>query len=248
LALIAANLGFLWKELPFLERIERAAKAGFTALEFHDQAQFEDPADLQTALAKACLPVLSMNTLMDDTFGIAAMPGREADARQAIQDSARIAKLINAKAIHVTAGKADGDEAREAYVSALIEAVSAFDGTILIEPISRSAVPGYFLYSLHQARDIADTVNHPRVKMMFDLYHVRALGYHVLEVAQEFLPFIGHIQISNWPDRDEPVLASSFIGMMRALGYDGDFGAEYKPKSDVEDGLDWLPSALAAAG
>jgi 2-dehydrotetronate isomerase len=247
LALIAANLGFLWKELPFLERIERAAKAGFTAVEFHDQAQLEDPEHLQAAIAASRLPVLSLNTLMGETFGLAAMPDHQADARQAIQDAARTAKLINAKAIHITAGKADGDEARDAYVSALIEAVSAFDGTILIEPLSRSAVPGYFLYSLHQARDIADTVNHPRVKLLFDLYHVRALGYHVLEVAQEFLPFIGHIQISNWPDRDEPVLAGSFIGMMRALGYDGDFGAEYKPKGSVEDGLDWLPSALAAA-
>ena len=83
--------------------------------------------------------------------------------------------------------------------------------------------------------------------MMFDFFHVRSLGYNVLEVAQEFLPFIGHIQISGWPNRDEPELASSLIGLLRALGYEEDFGAEYRPKANIEDGLAWLKPALSAA-
>jgi 2-dehydrotetronate isomerase len=83
--------------------------------------------------------------------------------------------------------------------------------------------------------------------MMFDFFHVRTLGYNVLEVAQEFLPFIGHVQISGWPNRDEPELASSLIGLLGVLGYEGDFGVEYRPKTTVEDGLAWLKPALLAA-
>jgi 2-dehydrotetronate isomerase len=246
LALIAANVGFLWKELPFLERIPHAKSAGFTAVEFHDHAQNTDLGALKAVLSETGLPVLSLNTYMGATSGRAAIPGQAAEARADIDDAIRVANAINAKAIHLMAGKADGEEARDAYVSSLIYATETFDGTILIEPISRSANPGYYLFSLYQARDIADTVNNPRVKMMFDFFHVRSLGYNVLEVAQEFLPFIGHIQISGWPNRDEPELASSLIGLLRVLGYDGDFGAEYHPRAGVEDGLGWLKPALLA--
>jgi 2-dehydrotetronate isomerase len=246
-ALIAANLGFLWRDLPLIERIGRARAAGFTAVEFHDDAQTADAAALDDALAAAGLPVTCLNTFMGATSGLAALPGRGGDARLAIADAARVATRIGARAIHVTAGKAEGDDARDAFVQSLITAVSEFDGTVLIEPISPSAIPGYFLFSLLQARDIADTVNHPRVRLMFDLFHVRSLGYHVLEVAQEFLPFIGHVQFSGWPDRDEPLHAGALIGMMRALGYKGDFGAEYRPRGAVEDGLGWLDDALAAS-
>jgi 2-dehydrotetronate isomerase len=248
LALIAANLGFLWKELPFLERIKRAKDAGFTAVEFHDQAQTADLSTLKNVLEETGLPVLSLNTRMGETSGCAAVPSQTAQSRVDIDDAIRVATAINAKAIHVVAGKADGDDARNAYVSSLIYAADNFDGTILIEPISRTATPGYFLFSLYQTRDIADTVNIPRVKMMFDLFHVRTLGYNVLEVAQEFLPFIGHIQISGWPARDEPELGGSLIGLLKTLGYEGDFGAEYKPKATVEEGLAWLKPAFIAAG
>ena len=247
MALIAANLGFLWKDLPFLERIKRAKLAGFTAVEFHDEVQSENFAALKDVLANTGLPVLSLNTRMGETSGSAALQGQQDRARADIDDAIRVANAVNAKAIHVIAGKADGEEARDAYVSSLIYATENFDGTILIEPISRSAIPGYFLFSLYQARDIADTVNNPRVKMMFDFFHVRSLGYNALEVAQEFLPFIGHIQISGWPNRDEPELASSLIGLLRALGYEEDFGAEYRPKATPEDGLAWLKTALSAA-
>jgi 2-dehydrotetronate isomerase len=247
LALIAANIGFLWKELPFLERITRAKAAGFTAVEFHDDAQNADLDALKAVLGENGLPVLSLNTRMGETSGCAAIPGQNVQAQADIDDAIRVAMAVNAKAIHVVAGRADGEDARDAYVSSLIYATENFDGTILIEPISRSANPGYFLFSLYQARDIADTVNNPRVKMMFDFFHVRTLGYNVLEVAQEFLPFIGHIQISGWPNRDEPELAGSLIGLLKVLGYEGDFGAEYYPKAGVEDGLGWLKTAINAA-
>ena len=54
----SANTGFLFKDLPFLERIAAAAAAGFDAVEFHDEAQGTDPERLAAALAEAGLPVV----------------------------------------------------------------------------------------------------------------------------------------------------------------------------------------------
>jgi hydroxypyruvate isomerase len=65
-----------------------------------------------------------------------------------------------------------------------------------------------------------------------------------VHMAGEFMPFIGHVQLSGWPARDEPVLAASMIGMMRALGYRGDFSAEYTPQLAGEAAMDWLKPCL----
>ncbi|NJR14039.1 MAG: TIM barrel protein [Phyllobacteriaceae bacterium] len=243
--LIAANTGFLWKDLPFLERIRRAKVAGFTAVEFHDEAQSADLGTLLEVLAETGLPVLGLNTRMGPTMGAAALVGHEAQARADIDDAVRIAKAVGARAIHVVAGKAEGPEAHAAYLGSLIHALDRFDGTILIEPISMSAVPGYFLGSLYQAADIADTLDNPRLKLLFDVFHVRAMGYDLVQMANEFMPFIGHVQLAGWPERDEPVLAASMAGMLKALGYGGDFGAEYRPRGVVEDGLGWLAEMRA---
>lgn len=247
MARIAANIGFLWRDLSPGERIFRAAAAGFDAVELHDEAQGEDAAAVRAALAETDLPVLGLNSRMGETTGCAAMPGHEAAARADISAAIAAAHALSARAIHVTAGKAEGPEARDAYLTALIHALDGFDGTILIEPICHQAVPGYFLSSLYQAADIADTLNNPRLKLLFDLYHVRAIGYGWVEVVRDLMPFIGHVQLSGWPDRDEPQLASSMIGMLAALGYRGDFGAEYRPRASVEEGLGWLKPAQEAA-
>lgn len=46
----SANTGYLWKELPFLDRIRSAKKYGFHSVELHDEAHFEDLGDLKSLL------------------------------------------------------------------------------------------------------------------------------------------------------------------------------------------------------
>ena len=94
----SANLGFLWRDLPFLERIARAAAAGFDAVEFHDDAQAADPAALGAALAQAGLPVLCLNTSMREG-GLAGVPGREGNARAHIDRAIEVAKAVGAGAL-----------------------------------------------------------------------------------------------------------------------------------------------------
>ena len=75
----SANTGYLWQELPFLDRIRRAAAAGFEAVEFHDEAQRADLFELKDTVAEAGLPVLGINIYMGETTGSAAVaigPGK----------------------------------------------------------------------------------------------------------------------------------------------------------------------------
>lgn len=260
---ISANLGFLWTDRPLADRIGAAKAAGFDAVECH--WPYEEPAEeVRAALQETGLPMLGLNTRPGDLaageFGLSALPGREAEARAAIDDAVNYARAIGASAVHVMAGKlAKGEEkaAHETYLGNLAYACdkaaeSEADGdlTILIEPINAYDASGYFLQYAGFAKEIVTAVGEPNLKILFDCYHTQLMQGSLYRWIEHLLPLIGHIQIAAVPTRAEPdegeIAFDRLIPMIESLGYDGHIGAEYKPRGDVEDGLGWLAAFRAA--
>lgn len=238
----SANLGFLWKDRPFLERIAAARAAGFTAVEFHDDAQREDPSAVLAALGE--LAVVGLNTRMGDTNGVAAIAGEEETAKADIAAAIETARAVGAGAIHVVAGRTDEPEAKDRLVARLREAAEAApDLTVLTEPISSQAVPGYFVQTLEQGADIVTATGAPNVKIMFDCFHVQRAGGDVLARFRAHRDLIGHVQIAGGLTRNEPnrgELDYTFLlPAFREAGYTGHFGCEYVPVGTVEEGLSW---------
>ncbi len=237
----SANTGFLFKELPFLERIGAAAAAGFDAIEFHDEAQGADPGRLAAALADAGLTVCGLNTRMGDTAGCAAIPGSEARARADIDAAVAVANAVDAGAIHVLSGRTDAVAARGSLIENLRYALDRFDRTILIEPISRAAMPGYFLFDLGQAEGILSEVAHPRLRIMFDCYHIEMQHGDCLNRFVGVADRVGHVQIASVPGRNEPTQGDLDYGLqlprMVCAGYAGAFGCEYHALSSCDTTL-----------
>ena len=50
---LAANLGFLFAEVPFLDRFDAAAQAGFTGVEFASPYEYP-PAELRATSPSSC--------------------------------------------------------------------------------------------------------------------------------------------------------------------------------------------------
>ena len=229
----SANTGFLYKDRPFLDRIRAAAAAGFDAVEFHDEAQGADPGALAAALAETGRPVTGLNVRMGETSGCAAIPGAEAQARADIDAAVLVAEATGAGAIHVLSGKVEGAAARACLVGNLRHALDRFGRTILIEPICRAAIPGYFLNSLDQAAGIIAEVGHPRLKILFDCYHVETEHGGCLDRFLAVAPLVGHVQIASVPGRNEPTVGAldyaRLLPRMRGAGYVGAFGCEYRP-------------------
>ncbi len=219
-----ANLGFLFPALPFPQRIAAAARAGFDGVEFHDQVQRDDPARIADLLAEARLAVGSLNSGMGDSFGLAAIPGAEARFAADLAAAHLAAQAIGAPAIHIVAGRGATDPAT--YLANLRRALDLTDRVLLIEPISPAAVPGYHLASLDQALAVQDAIGSPRVRVMFDWFHMAAtLGPAVAAAAlSAHSDRIGHVQLASWPDRTEPGRDL----LMLAAGFQA-VGLEYRP-------------------
>ncbi|MDO9525877.1 MAG: TIM barrel protein, partial [Gemmobacter sp.] len=175
--LISANLGFLFTDLPLLSAVQAAAEAGFDAVEVH--FPYAVPAsDLRCALDRAGLPLVSLNTAPGDVtegeFGLAAVVGREDAARAAVDQAMAYAATAGAQAVHVMAGRAQGDTAGAMFVDVLRYACDNAPAgvTVLIEPLNPKDVPGYFLADIDHAARVLDAVKRANLKILFDCYHI----------------------------------------------------------------------------
>lgn len=246
----SANLGFLWPELALPDAIRAAYRSGFDAVECH--WPYETPApEVLAALKETDLKMLSLNTVRGDVAegenGLSALVDREACARAAIDQAIEYAVAIGALNIHVMAGISSGAKAYRCFIENLHYASSqalAHGIRILIEPLNHYDAPGYFLNSSKQAIEIIEEVDAPNLKLMFDCYHLQIMEGDITRKLTALFKIIGHIQIASVPDRLEPHVGElnyrHIIKTLEKLGYTSPIGAEYKPSSLTENGLDWM--------
>ena len=250
----SANLGFLWRDLSLAEAIWAAKHAGFAAVECH--WPYDTPAEVTKSVLQASgLPMLSLNTVPGDSgageFGLLALPGREQDAKAAIDQALTYASIVGAANVHVMAGNGQGEKARQTFIQNLqyaTQQAAASGITVLIEPLNHYDAPDYFLKTSAQAVDIIETVAAENLKLMFDCYHLQIMEGDISRKLQQLMPYIGHIQIASVPDRAEPDHGELDYGYVFAtlleLGYQRPLGAEYKPVNSTESGLGWLQNSL----
>ncbi len=247
----SANLGFLWTDLLLPDAIRAAARAGFAAVECH--WPYDTPPEaVLAALRETGLPMLSLNTRRGDVAagdnGLAALPGREPEARADIDEALDYAAALDAQAVHVMAGNAAGPEARATFLANLRYACDRAAGRmILIEPLNRHDAPGYFLRTTDQAREIIADIAAPNLKLMFDCYHVGRTEGDVTTRLTDLLPLIGHVQFAGVPDRGPPDRGElhypTIFAALDALGWTRSLGAEYRPDGATEAGLGWMRDA-----
>jgi hydroxypyruvate isomerase len=248
----AANLSMMFNEVPFLDRFEAAAKAGFTAVEF--LFPYEHPADeVGKRLHGNGLTQALFNLYPGDFAagerGFAALPDRFADMQRSLDMALPYAKATGVKRLHLMAGLArlDDRKAVEAFTKSVATAAEFFAPhglDVVIEPINARNVPGYFLNNFVFARDLIRELKIPNLKLQFDIYHCQIIHGDVTMHLREMLPIIGHMQIASIPSRNEPdgeELNYPFVfEEIDRLGYTGFVGCEYNPRGKTTDGLGWF--------
>lgn len=243
----SANLGFLWNDLPLPEAIRAAKASGFHAVECHWPYE-TDASEIKAALEDTGLTMLGLNTLRGDVSagenGLSALPGRQAEARAAIDLAIEYADAVDAAAIHVMAGKATGSKAHTVFLENLAYAADRTRRIILIEPLNRHDAPGYFLETTTQASGIIAELAISNLKLMFDCYHVGRSEGDVITRLTDLFFIVGHIQIASVPYRRQPdhgeLHYPSIFSAISELGWRRPIGAEYKPDGPTEGSLGWM--------
>ena len=179
----AANLSMMFTEVPFLDRFDAAAKAGFTAVEF--LFPYDHPAEAvgerlhRNGLTQALFNLPPGNWDAGEK-GFASLPDRFGDMQQSVRTALPYAKATGVKRLHLMAGIADRKDPKT--VAAFRKSVAwaaeflAPEGLdVVIEPINSRNVPGYFLNDFMFARDLIGELNIPNLKLQFDIYHCQII-------------------------------------------------------------------------
>ncbi|MCP5074417.1 MAG: TIM barrel protein [Rhodobacteraceae bacterium] len=251
----SANISMMFTEHVFLDRFAAARAAGFDAVEFlfpYDHAANE----IAAAVLENRLSVSVFNLACGDwngaERGFAALAVRADEFAASVTQALPYAKAAKASRLHVMAGIAEPGRQNDAcYVGNIQWAADRFAKAgleLLIEPINRRDMPGYFLSSTDQALRLMDRIDRPNVRLQLDLYHHQITHGDVLHRLEQIIGWIGHIQIAGVPDRGEPDYgeldyAPIFTALDR-LGYDGWIGCEYRPRGRTVDGLGWLKTLV----
>ena len=246
----SANLGFLWTEKSLPEAIYNAKQAGFDAVECHWPYEVKAH-DVIDALKETSMEMLGLNTsrgnVVDGDNGLAAVPGRESEARLYIDESVDYAASIGARNIHIMAGFSQGEESHKQFVENLryaVKKVANLPVSLVIEPLNRYDAPDYFLSTTLQAEEIIKEIANDKLKLMFDCYHVQLMQGNLSRLFSHHLDIIGHVQFASVPDRGPPdsgeVNYAYLFDYMHKLGYGQPLGAEYKPVGNTEDSLSWI--------
>ena len=253
----AANLTMLFNEVPFLDRFERAAQAGFDAVEFlfpyayptHDIRSRLDAHGLQLVLHN--LPAGDWDA---GERGIGCLPERSEEFRDGVARGIDYASALGVKQLNCLAGKAPAgaDEAllRKTFVANLAHAAGALKKAgirLLIEPINTFDIPGFYLNRSAQALSILDEVDSDNLFLQYDIYHAQRMEGELAATLEANLARIGHVQLADNPGRHEPgtgeINYPFLFAHLDRIGYRGHVGCEYKPATTTEAGLGWLQRA-----
>jgi hydroxypyruvate isomerase len=250
---LAANLSMMFNEVPFLDRFDAAAKAGFKAVEFLFPYEFP-AAELKRRLDANRLRLVLFNMPPGDWAGgergLASLPGRQAEFRTSVGRALDYATALDCKLVHCMAGippagtpPVTAAALFAANIAWAAERAEAAGVRLALEPINHRDMPGYHLNTMQQGAAVIAAIGAERVGLQFDLYHCQITEGDITKRIEKLLPVIAHMQLADVPDRHEP--GTGEIGWdyvlprIDARGYQGWIGCEYRPAGDTVAGLAW---------
>ena len=253
----AANLSMMFNEVPFLERFETAARAGFSAVEFLFPYEYSPEQVAGTAKAAGVQIVLfnmPPGNWAAGERGLTGLPGREQEFRDNVTKAVTYAKALGVPRIHAMAGVAPAGADMAACKATLIAnlkfaaaELAKHDLTLLLEAINTRDIPGFLVNTQKESYAICEAVGAPNMKMQMDLYHMQVMEGDLATSLTKYAPHCGHIQIAGCPERNEPdtgeVRYEYLFKLLDQIGYEGWLGCEYRPAGKTNEGLRWLSAA-----
>ncbi len=263
------NCSMLFTERPLLGRPAAARDAGFSAIEFWwPWPEQPAPTDAEVdafvrAVRDAGVRLIGLNFFAGDLSGpdagVLSIPDRSAQFRDNLDVAVGIGEQLEVTAFNALYGnRVDGvaaaqqDELARDNLGRAADAAARIGATVLVEPVS-----GPKPYPLRTADDAVAVVTavraagHDNIGFLCDLFHLANNGDDVDAAVARHADVTSHVQIADCPGRGEPGTGELDLDHhLRDLadrGYAGWVGLEYKPTTDTETSLRWLPMERRAA-
>ena len=239
----ASNIEMWWRKLPFIERINAAADAGFDAIEFWPWRG----KDID-AIAKTCK---ERGVEVAQFTGWGFVPGMNNPKNHKkfvaeIIEGCKVAKKLNCKRMTVVGGNDQTGMTQPEMHEHIIEAlrlvkpiVEQEEIMLIIEPMNiRVDHKGHCLYGSPDAVRICREVDSPMVKINWDLYHMQISEGDLCGHLREGFDQVGYVQLADHPGRYEPgtgeIQYARVFKELQDLGYTYAIGLECRAQLGEE--------------
>ena len=256
----SAHIGYLFNDRPLRERIAAAKRHGFAAIE-HPSPYAVPATEMAQWLREEDLPYTQFGLHSGDAQkgekGIGIFPERREEFRRSVADGLAYAETVSATMVHAMAGVLPVASRRQEHWDCYVENLGYAAGeagkrgiTIILEAMSTSAVPHYFVETPDRAAAAISEAGGAHLGLLLDIFHTANMDLDIAETIRSHAQLIRHVHIADFPGRHEPgsgTLDFGLIGRTLAdVGYAGRLGCEYVPAGRTEDGLGWLARRLAS--
>jgi len=232
----------IYRKLPFEQRLEKVAEAGYHAVELVDEYKNWSPEDFRRASAKLRALGIVVDAMAGVWTGI-ANPQAQAKFLTDLINFVPIAEQLECPAIIVLSGDRVDGLSREAHHQSCVENLKRAaeiadkrDLTLLLENIDQEENPKYYLTSVAEGFEIIREVNHPRVKFLYDFYHEQISEGNLIAKLEKNIAQVGLIHIADVPGRHEPgtgeINYASIYRKLVQLNYRGYVAMEFEPAGD----------------
>ncbi len=236
----------LFPEAGFPERVTRVAAQGFRTVELWDPAG-KDLAAIRRACDAAGVTV--SDCTVTDPWGSGRLDHPAADVLAAFQRTVPMLRQLGCRTAIMLTGNVQpgvppaGERRHVVENLRALAPVAAREGVTIVLEALNSLVDhrGYFLDSARLGFEIVREVDHPSVRLLFDIYHMQIMEGNIIDSVTRNIALIGHFHSAGVPGRHE--LFTGELAYPRILdaigeaGYRGTFGLEYWPTMDHAESL-----------
>jgi hydroxypyruvate isomerase len=245
---ISVMLWTVFQKLPFEERLEKVAEAGYHALELvGSEYRNWSEVDFRRANRKRHEFGITFDVTAGIAHGVADPGAREAflsDLRQALPAMDK----IECRAIIVLSGNVVPGMSRAEQHQSCIEGLKRAaeiaeknDISILLENIDLEENPRYYLWSVAEGFEIIASVGHPRVKFLYDFFHEQISEGNLIEKLEKNIDKVGLMHVADVPGRHEPgtgeINYANIYRKLAMLKYNRYVAMEFIPTGDPVESL-----------
>jgi len=254
---LSVMLWTVFRDLPFEERLEKIADAGYGHVELVNEFRGWSEAGFANANRRK----RELGITFDATSGVnhgASVPAERDLFLRDVDEMLLTAEKLECPALIVLSGNRVPGLSHEAQHQACVESLKrAGDAaekrniTLLLENIDPEENPHYFLTSVAEGFQIMGEVNHPRVKFLYDFYHEQVAEGNLIEKLEENIDKVGVVHIADVPGRHEPgtgeINYANIFKKLAALNFKGYAAMEFLPTGDAVESLRAARKLAAAA-
>jgi len=240
---LSVMLWTVYEKLPFDQRIEKVAEAGYHAVELVNEYKNFSKEDYAKFRAKKSELHLTVDATSGISHSLCDSSQRDAFLNEVRAKLPVLEELECNKLIILSGDKVPGQTPQQMHENCIeglkraADIAAAKNVGLLLENIDPEENPKYFLTSVSEGFEIVRSAGASNVQFLYDFFHDQIAEGNLLAKLEKNLDLIGAVHIADVPGRHDPgtgeINYPNIFRKLGQLGFNGYVAMEFIPEGET---------------